>query len=367
MNTEKRLYSLDVLRGADMFFIMGGALLIRRLCIWVGASDCWLAKQMVHVNWIGFAQHDTIFPLFLFIAGVAWPFSYAAQREKGRSNGMIALRVLKRAALLVFLGLVYSGFFNFDFAHLRFPSVLARIGLGWAGAALLYIAVRKAWIRGVIAVLFSVGYWAILRFLIAPDAPVGADSFSLAGNYAGWIDRVVFGKNHLYTISDPEGLISTISGVVTAMLGVFAGEIVRLERFALWKRAVALAVSAVILCGLGFAWEPWCPCIKKLWTPTFALFAGAYSFAALALFYWLCDVQGWRKWGFFFQVIGLNSITIYMLQRIVNMESVSKFFFGGLANLLPDAAGKVVLSIGYILVCWLILLFLHRKCTYLKV
>ena len=86
-----------------------------------------------------------------------------------------------------------------------------------------------------------------------------------------------------------------------------------------------------------------------------------------ALFYWVIDVRGHRSWIRFFQVIGLNSITIYLLQRIVNIRHTAKFFFGGMADKLPEAWGDVVLAVGYLLVCWLILYFLYRKKIFVKI
>ena len=87
MEPNKRLMSLDALRGADMLFIMGFSGAVVAFCQLLGfGKDCWLASQMVHVAWHGFRQHDTIFPLFLFLAGVSWSFSLAAQRERGRTT-----------------------------------------------------------------------------------------------------------------------------------------------------------------------------------------------------------------------------------------------------------------------------------------
>ena len=109
MDKKERLFSLDALRGFDMLFLMGLSGVITEVAtLATGSHDCWLAQQMQHVAWDGFRQHDTIFPLFLFIAGVAWPYSFAAQLMKGRSLGAIRLRIVKRALLLALLGMVYN-------------------------------------------------------------------------------------------------------------------------------------------------------------------------------------------------------------------------------------------------------------------
>ena len=104
-----------------------------------------------------------------------------------------------------------------------------------------------------------------------------------------------------------------------------------------------------------------------LWSSSFVLVVGAYSLGMLALFYYIIDVRGWQKWTLFFRVIGLNSITIYMAQRIISFSSINRFFLGGLAGLVPEAWGTLILSIGYVAICWLFLYFLYRKNIFLKI
>lgn len=93
----------------------------------------------------------------------------------------------------------------------------------------------------------------------------------------------------------------------------------------------------------------------------------AYSFAGFALFYYLIDVRGHRKWCFPLKVIGMNSITIYLLQKIVSIPSINLFLFGGLSGLFSESVGKVILATGYVLICWFILYFFYRKDVFLKV
>ena len=132
MEQNRRLESLDALRGFDMIFIMGFASLISAICVALGHTDCWLDLQMDHAQWDGLRHHDTIFPLFLFIAGVSFPYSFAKTKDH------IYRKIFKRAAVLVFLGMIYNGLLELDFSTARFYSVLGRIGLAWMGAALLY-------------------------------------------------------------------------------------------------------------------------------------------------------------------------------------------------------------------------------------
>ena len=382
-----RLMSLDALRGADMLFIMGFASAVVAFCFFIGAPDCWLARQMVHAPWHGFRQHDTIFPLFLFIAGVSWPFSCASQEARGLGRARIVLRVLRRAAALVFLGLVCGGLFKFDFSSLRCCSVLGHIGICWALAAILCLFVRDWRALLAVAATLLIGHWLVLSLFSAPDAAeiaastscavakkvaayaeYGADGFSFTGNIAGWIDRN-FMPGRLYEkVFDPEGLLAKVPGTALALFGMLAGRLLASGAVSgRWKTALLVAASAVSL-ALCLAWRPWCPVNKKLWTATFVLASAAYSFAALAVFYWIVDVRGWRKWTFFFRVIGMNSIAIYMLMEIVPFREVSKYFLGGVADIggNPDWR-SFVLCVGQLAVEWLVLLFLYCKKVFLRV
>jgi len=194
---NQRLMSLDTLRGFDMFFIMGLSGLIVSLCaLWPNPVTNEIARQMGHVDWNGLCHHDTIFPLFLFLAGVSFPFSLAKQRENGATKGQIYGKIFRRAALLILLGMVYNGLLKLDFENLRVASVLARIGLAWMGAALLYInfgTKTRAWI----AVAILVGYALLSKFVCAPDMP-GSDPLSMEGSLVGWVDRILMPGRLIY-------------------------------------------------------------------------------------------------------------------------------------------------------------------------
>ena len=366
---SQRLLSLDALRGFDMLFIMGFAGLVTALCkLCPGEFSDWMTAQMGHADWNGFFHHDTIFPLFLFIAGISFPFSLAKQREKGMSERSIYLKVIRRGLTLVALGFVYSGLFKLDFATLRLPSVLGRIGLAWMFAALLFVNFNVR-TRAVIAAAILLGYGLLLQFVAAPDAG-GAGPLTLEGNIVGYVDRIVMPSHLLGGRGfDPEGLLSTLPAIVTAMLGMFTGEFVRRseERTSGSRKTLWMAAGAVALLALALCLDPLQPINKKLWTPAFVFAAGAYSLGMFALFYYIIDVCQWRRWTYFFKVIGVNSITIYMVQRIVRVSYTSEFFFGGLASKLSPEAAAVVLSAGSVAVCWLRLWCLDRTQIYLKI
>ena len=175
--------------------------------------------------------------------------------------------------------------------------------------------------------------------------------------------------NHLLSkgVYDPEGLVSTIPAIVTAMLGMFTGSFVKKKEYSKGQKTIWMFIAAAVLLGLGLLWNTVFPINKKLWTSSFVLVVGAYSVAMFALFYLIMDVLGWKKWAKPLKVVGLNSITIYMAQRIISFGGINNFFFKGLASLFPEPVGKVILAATYMLVCWLFLYFLYKKKIFLKV
>ncbi len=367
--TSRRMLSLDALRGFDMLFIMGGAALLAALAQWwpcVFTEE--LALQMKHVEWHGLRHHDTIFPLFLFIAGISFPFSLAKLQQDGRSSAAIHWKVLRRGLTLVVLGIIYNGLLSsWDLCHARYASVLGRIGLAWMFAAFIYIHTSWRQRIGITAALL-VGYWLLMRFVAAPDGG-GADIYSAQGSIAGYIDRLLLpGKVYRGNI-DPEGILSTIPAIATALLGMFTGDWVRLECQGLTpaKKAAWMAIAALPLLALGLLWNLDFPINKSLWTSSFVLVVAAYSLLLFALFYYVIDVLGCRRWCFFFTVIGLNSITIYLAQKFVDFHFTADAIFSGLIKLLPESSQPFFTAAAYITVCWLFLYALYRLRIFLKV
>lgn len=365
---SRRLLSLDALRGFDMFFIMGGAsLLVALATLFPNPFFQAIAEQMHHVQWNGLAHHDTIFPLFLFIAGISFPFSLEKQRERGKTDAMIYKKIIRRGITLVFLGCVYNGLLAFDFTHLRCASVLARIGLGWMFAALLFVHFNWQ-VRVGLTAFILIGYWLAMAFVPVPDAG-GAGPFTFEGNLVGYIDRLFLPGRLHETTFDPEGLFSTVPAIATAMLGMFTGEWINLRKEGLTdrKKVLYLVGAGVVLLAIGLLWSLVFPINKKLWTSSFVCVVGAYSVGMFALFFYLIDVLEWRRWTFFFKIIGVNSITIYLAQAFVNFSFTSKALFGGLIGLFPEAAQPLLGEVAYIAVCWGFLYFLYRQRIFLKV
>ncbi len=363
-----RLLSLDALRGFDMLFIMGFSELIINLCqLFPSELSIKLVHHMHHVSWDGLTHHDTIFPLFLFLAGVSFPFSLSKQKSQGISSLQIHQKILKRGIMLIFLGCIYNGLLQFDFAHMRYASVLGRIGLAWMFAALITIHTNS---KTRISILFSilVGYWILLYFFPAPDTP-SLSPFSRGGNLAGYIDRhflpgVLHGQNF-----DPEGILSTLPAIGTALLGIFAGELIQSNqtRYTPLRKSLILALCGILLLSIGLYWNKAFPINKNLWSSSFVCVVGGYSYLIFSLFYYLIDVKGWHSWTFPLRVIGMNSITIYLAQEIINFNQINEFFLGGTISLFNKTISPVIYNIGYITVCWLFLWFLYKKQIFLKV
>src|SRR3954471_1139684 len=191
ISTPRRLYSLDALRGFDMFWIMGGDAIVRRLAV-ATHHPFWekLAVQMDHPAWNGFHLYDLIFPLFLFLAGVATPYSVGRELEKGASKGQLVLRVIKRAAILVLLGLLVNNGLKTlkPMEDIRFASVLGRIGIAYMFANIIYLYASRKWQIAWFWV-FIVGYYLLLKFTSAPGFPAG--DLTMAGNFASYMDRLI--------------------------------------------------------------------------------------------------------------------------------------------------------------------------------
>jgi len=365
----KRLHSLDALRGFDMFWIMGGEGIFVGLASLTGLPFLnWWAGQLNHVPWHGFHFYDMIFPLFLFIAGISFPFSLAKRTAMNDSRKSIYKHVISRGLLLVLIGIVYNNGVNFDFANMRYGSVLGRIGLAWMFAALIFmnskLTFRIVWLVGILVV-----YW--LLFLLFPAHDLGAtDAFSMQGNLAGHIDRLLLpGKFCCYNFGDSEGIMSTIPAICTALLGMLTGQFVSSQYLSdkPLRKVAYMILAAIGLIILGRIWNLVFPINKYLWSSSFVCFVGGLSLLLFSIFYLIIDIWEYKKWTLFFVVIGMNPITIYLVGRIVNFGSASRFFFGGITVLLPETWAPLMEGIGITAVAWVFLYILYRKKIFLKV
>ncbi len=357
--------SLDTLRGFDMFWIIGGDAFFRSLAKGTGWGWAGLwAAQLDHAEWRGFHFYDLIFPLFMFISGVAMPFSLLAKAEPGADKKGLYLKLVRRALLLVFLGFVYNHLLDLDFRTQRYASVLGQIGLAYLFAALIMLKVRS--VRGRVAALVAIlGGYAAVQWLI-PVPGVGAGVFTPEGTINGFVDRLLLPGRLYDTIFDPEGILCVLSATSVTLMGGLAGGVLRREKGSGYRKALTLAAAGAGLVLTGRVLGIWYPIIKKAWTASFDIYAAGWSCLLLALFYLLVDVWRVRKWTFVFRVIGLNSITIYLGSRMVDFEATSKFLFGGLDRVAGGGNGLILLA-GVIAAEWLVLYLLYKKNVFLRV
>lgn len=361
-----RLLSLDALRGFDMLWIIGGDALVRALARWqkIPWLETW-AKQLSHVRWEGLQAYDLIFPLFMFLSGLAIPLSLESRLDRGDSKLRLWGKILTRVCLLVFLGAVYNGLLSADPKEPRLASVLGQIGIAWGIAASVHLVVRGAWQR--VAIL--AGLFALIAGLqlLTPVPGHGAGVLTREGAINTWLDRSFLPGRLLGGTFDPEGLLCILSASSLTLAGALAGSPLRKAtshgfKFVGWQvLAGAGFVAAGALC-----WKLGYPPIKALWTVTFDFLAIGISLLVFALFHLVIDVIGLKAWSFPLRVIGMNPLTIYLAARFISFDDPAGLLFGRLARVSGDA-GSVILAAGVLVLEWLLLFFLYRKKWFLRI
>lgn len=366
-----RLASLDVLRGFDMLWIIGGGSFV--VAISKALDWGWLnvvADQMEHVPWNGFHFFDLIFPLFMFISGVAIPYAITSKIEKGADKSALLRKAAKRGLILILLGVLYNGALQRGFTNMRIPSVLGQIGFAYFFAATIVIYTKnmKSRILWLAGLLVSI---AILQ-LAVPVPGQGAGLLDPVNGINAYLDRLLIpGRLHGKTF-DPEGLLCSISAISVTLMGALAGGILRDGTPASARKASVLAIAGVSLITTALLLSTFYPIIKAAWTVPFDMLTSGISFMLLSLFYFTIDVKDWVNtwaWGIgkykilFFKVIGMNSITIYLASRIFDFRDASVFFLG----FLEPALGNWIIILGGIALEWMFLYFLYQKKVFLKV
>lgn len=319
-----RLASLDALRGFDMLWICGVIGLHGALLKFGGPVPDFLAHQLHHADWAGFNFWDLIFPLFVFVTGAAIPFSLTRLVETEGRAGAVR-RILRRTLLMFVLGVLYNGGFTAGLAGVRWAGVLQRIALAYGAAGILFLYLRPRALLGV-SLAILLGYWALLAWIPVPG--FGAGDYAEGHNLANWIDRQLL-PGHLYNGDhDPEGILSTLPSIVTCLLGVGAGFVLRDRARTERQRAALLAGAGVLLVVVGFVWGLEFPVVKKIWTSSFVLVSGGWSLLLLAAFYLVIDVWKIAAWSAPFGWIGANALTIYLLCNVVDFPTLARRFLG---------------------------------------
>lgn len=362
----QRLLSIDALRGFDMLLISGGGTFLVLLenntgLAWID----WIAAQLKHPAWNGFTFYDFIFPLFLFIAGVSMAFSLNKGIEMGLSKAELYKKAFWRMLILVVLGILDKNqpVTFFEPSQIRVASVLGRIGLAGFFASLLYLNFSRLhrifWVAGILLL-----YYAAL-FLI-PVPGYGAGNLSIEGNLVGWIDRNFLPGRLLQKIYDENGLITQLPALCLTVLGSLAGDVLRSERKE-GKKLQILLLAGIAGIGIGLFWGLHFPINKHLWSSSFIMLTSGMAFLILSLFYYVIDVLKFQSWAFFFQVIGMNSLTIYLAYHFIDFEHTSHALFAGLYAPLPEQFHAALEALGALVLVWSMMYFLYRKKIFIKI
>jgi predicted acyltransferase len=364
--TQDRLMSLDALRGFDMFWIIGGYWIVRGLA--KGLDNEWFNRhilpQIDHTPWAGFTAWDLIMPLFLFMVGTAMPLSFAKRLARGDSKGRLYRHILYRVVLLWVLGMIAQGrLLEYDLSKLQlYSNTLQTIAAGYLISSLLVLNLRQRWQFVVTAALLLL-YWGLLALVPVPGQAEG--HFGQHDNLAIYIDTLVLGHFKDQTNPPYTWILSSMAFGAMVMLGVFAGQLLRSNLGKLRKVLILLAAGLACLLA-GWAWGLIFPIIKHLFTSSMVLFAAGWSFLLLGLFYLIIDVLHLRRWSIFFVVIGMNAIAVYMATHVFDFRALGDIFVRGLSRWTGNWQDFIRALAGFAIL-WLILFYMYRKRTFIKI
>ena len=354
MVDRPRLTSLDVLRGLTIL----GMIVVNNQ-----GDGSHVLPSLGHAAWNGITMADLVFPFFLVIMGVSMAISFAKRRPT-------PWKIVRRSALLFALGFFLNAFPHFDPAEVHIMGVLQRIALVYLATGLLVLyAPRRAQLVAGAALL--VGYFALMTLVPVPGH--GAGILTPDGNLAGFLDRALLGVRHVYGNGpyDPEGLLSTLPAIVSALIGFWAGDWVRRQQVgvSVTKR---LATAGLALAVAGAVWAPLFPVNKKLWTSSYVLFTGGCALLLLAITYHVVEVKGFRKLGRPFEILGLNAILAYMAsEELASVFNETHFKPWLYTRVLTPFAGEILGSFLFSLTLaaatWLLAGALYRRRVFLKV
>jgi predicted acyltransferase len=377
--TGKRLLSLDVARGITIAFMI----MVNNN----GGRGSW--HFMNHAAWNGLTATDLVFPTFVFVMGISTVFAIESRLARGATRWQIVRHAAVRAAILCLLGIVVNSFPFFELEHMRFYGVLQRIAVCYLAVTLLYLWDRRAWSLAAVLVVVLVGYWVLLRWIPVPGAGTpGRDVpfMDVSQNMVSWVDRELF-PHHLYrdlpdhNVRDPEGLLSDLPAIGTALMGMLAGIYLRRRRPGA-ATTKGLAAAAIGSLALGYLWSLWFPLNKNLWTSSFVLVAGGYSLALLTVVFWTVEDKGWRtRWTWIWVVFGSNAIAAYMFSELLPgvLHNIHFIYDGRRTDVIAFALDNVfahipdpgwaafAYSVSFTAVCIVPVWMLYRRRIFLKV
>jgi predicted acyltransferase len=321
-----------------------------------------LAKQFTHPEWFGFHFWDLVMPLFLFVVGAVIPYSLGKRLVKDPDIPRLYRHLIRRFIILFILGWIVQGrLLNLDINEFRvFSNTLQAIAVGYLASCIAYLHLSK---KGRY-ILFAACLIVYAILLAVPQIPgVGRSVLMPDQNFAIYVDRLIMGRfddGTQYT-----WILSGFGFAATVLSGLFAGEVIKSD---MKRRKVALYLTMYGVAGvvLGLIWGIWHPIVKKLWSGSFVLFSSGLCYLLLALFYWVIDIKGYRKWAFFLKVIGMNAIFAYVVNNTINMPAISHNLLFGLEQYVGDYYPMVSATGGF-LILYLVLWFFYRTRTFIKV
>jgi predicted acyltransferase len=352
-----------------------------------GGSGSWGFTN--HAAWNGLTATDLVFPTFVFVMGASVVFAIESRLGRGATRAQLVWKTVQRAAILCLLGIVVNSFPFFELDHMRFYGVLQRIAVCYLAVSLLYLWDRRVWPLVTALVVALVGYWILVRWVPVPGAGVpGRDVpfMDMHQNLVSWIDRQLF-PHHLYldrpdhNVRDPEGLLSDLPAIGTALMGVLTGVWLRTQR-SIPARARGLAAAAIGSLAVGYVWALWFPLNKNLWTSSYVLAAGGYALALMTLAYWAVEQKGWRTgWTWIWLVFGSNAIAAYMFSELLPgvLQNVRFISAGKRTDVITFALEHVfahvpdpgwaafAYSVSFTAVCFVPAWLLYRRRIFLKV
>jgi len=358
-----RLLSVDALRGFDMFWIMGGEVIFKSFDIIFNSRTIgFIVTQLDHVEWLGFRFYDIIMPLFVWLAGVSMPFSYAARLGKDPSRRALWPHIIKRFAILWILGMMVQGnLLSYDPEKIKFYSnTLQAIASGYLIASLLilYLSVRGQLLATIGLMMV---YWVVMAVVPVPGA--GSNIYQPYENFALYFDKLLLGRfqdGTTYT-----WILSSLNFGATAMLGVFAGYILKSDRTS-WRKFLILVIAGAGMIILAKIWHPAHPIIKHIWTGSFVLFSGGICYLMMAFFYLTVDMSGNKGWAKPLVIIGSNAIVAYTAWHLFDFGLVSDVFTGGVEKYTGNWY-PLIRSVAAFIVIILLLRYMYRKKIFVKV
>lgn len=363
-----RLQSLDAFRGLTI----AGMILVNNPGSWAH-----IYSPLRHAEWHGWTPTDLIFPYFLFIVGVAIPFSFRRRLAEGARRPDLLRHVARRSLILIALGVAMRAIPSFDWGSMRLYGVLQRIGLVYFCAAAAYLFLGRRG-RGALAAGLLLGYWALMTWVPVPG--FGPGDLGPDGNLAAWLDRLVMPGRLWQGTWDPEGLLSTLPAVVTSLLGIVTGEYL-MGGDADEGRARTLLATGAALTVLGALWGLVFPINKNLWTSSYVVFSAGTALIVLSLLYWLIDVRrmrgAWERW---MVVYGMNAIAVFVASGMMS-KALSRIRLGGsegpslyawiyesgFRSWAGDVNGSLAFALTYV-AFWLGMMWiLHARRVYIKI